>query len=291
MSERKLRQVSLSLLVLFIASAAIAGEPCTASGVYTVNGKETKLTHAYASTEENPFDESQTDTVILLADRELAPGAAGDGLALMKLASTGSLRGIKVQITNENDVISGHVYHDAFAEFDGSFSATGMHEFTREEGKAGTIGGKITSGGDSEFAGVTWGYSASFRCPTPGKEKPGAAPALAGKPLPANGGDPGKAYLAFQKALTAGDVKKLKELASKERAEQMNDPEFAEMLPMIREMQAKDIKITGGSVDGATATLLVTGTSDGSQAKGTVHLVLEGKQWKVEKESWTTGGE
>lgn len=291
MLARILRLGSVSMILLFAVSVAVAGEPCTASGVYKVNGKETKLTHAYASAKENPFDKSKTDAVILLSDRDLAPGVAGDVFALMKLASAGSLRAIEVRIDPENDVISGQLYHDAFEKFGGSFSATGMHEFTREEGKAGTIGGAISSGGDSEFSDVTWGYSASFRCPIPEKEKPGAAPALAGKPLPANGGDPGKAYLAFQKALTAGDVKKLKELASKERAEQMNDPDFAEMLPMIREMQAKDIKITGGSVDGSTATLLVTGTSDGSQATGTVHLVLEGKQWKVEKESWKMGGE
>jgi hypothetical protein len=276
---------------LFVASVAFAGEPCTASGVYKVNGKDTKLSHAFAYGKDNPFDKTKTDAVIILSDRALTQQEANDTFALMKLSSAGELRAIEVRIDDENDVISGQLYHDAFEKFGGSFSATGMHEFTREDGAAGTIGGKITSGGDSEFSGITWGYEAEFRCPTPGKAKPVEAAPPAGKPLPANGGDPGKAYLAFQKALSTGDVAKLKALASADRAKQMDDPDFAEMLPMIREMQAKNIKITGGSVDGSDATLLVTGTSDGTPATGTVHLVLEGKQWKVEKESWTMKSE
>lgn len=287
MNSRILRLISISTLFLSVVSVAFAADPCTATGVYKVNGKETKLSRAYAYGKANPFDEAKTDAVIIMTDRELTQQEATDTFALMKLSTTGKLRAVEVRIDDENDVIGGQLYHDAFEKFGGSFSATGMHKFTREDGPAGTIGGKVDSGGDSEFSGITWGYSASFRCPIPGKAKPAEAVAAAGKPLPAGGGDPGKAYLAFQKALSAGDVAKLKALASADRAKQMEDPGFAEMLPMIREMQAKNIKITGGFVDGFDATLLLTGTSDGNPATGTVHLVLEEKQWKVEKESWT----
>lgn len=113
----------------------------------------------------------------------------------------------------------------------------------------------------------------------------------AGAALPADGGEPGKAYVAYCKAMVSGDMNELKKLVSAERAKQMDDPEFQKMFPMIQAMMAKDIKITGGTMSANTATLNAEGTDSmgGAKAKGTISMVLEGKQWKVEKDSWTSG--
>lgn len=116
-----------------------------------------------------------------------------------------------------------------------------------------------------------------------GDEKPAA-----GTPLPAGGGEPGKAYVAYCKAITASDMAALKKLVSAERAKSMDSPDFAKMFPMIQSMMAKDIKITGGTMTATTATLNAEGKDSmgGGVTKGTISMVLEDKQWKVTEDSW-----
>jgi hypothetical protein len=107
-------------------------------------------------------------------------------------------------------------------------------------------------------------------------------------PLPADGGAPGKAYMEYLKAIQGGNMDALKKLVSADRAKQMDDPEFKKMFPMIQSMQAKNIKITGGSIAGNQATLNATGTDSmgGGTATGTIGMVMEGNQWKVQQDSW-----
>lgn len=109
--------------------------------------------------------------------------------------------------------------------------------------------------------------------------------------LPADGGAPGKAYMEYVKAMKDGKLDVLKKLVSADRAKQMDDPEFAKMFPMIQSMMATEIKVTGGTMTAKEANLTTVGKSsmgDGA-AKGEVHMVLEDKQWKVEKDSWKSG--
>jgi hypothetical protein len=107
-------------------------------------------------------------------------------------------------------------------------------------------------------------------------------------PLPADGGAPGKAYMEYTKAIQAGNMDALKKLVSSDRAKQMEDPQFKQMFPMIQSMQAKDIKITGGSIAGKEAILNAQGTDSmgGGTSTGTIDMVQEGDQWKVKQDSW-----
>lgn len=107
-------------------------------------------------------------------------------------------------------------------------------------------------------------------------------------PLPAGGGDPGKAYMDYCKAFGSGDMAALKKLVSADRAKQMDSEDFKKMFPMMKEMQAKDIKVTGGTMTGNEATLNAEGKDSmgGGMAKGTISMVLEDKQWKVKLDSW-----
>ena len=106
--------------------------------------------------------------------------------------------------------------------------------------------------------------------------------------LPADGGEPGKAYMEYCKAMTDGKMDILKNLVSSDRAKQMDSPDFKEMFPMIQSMMAKDIKVTGGTMTSKEANLTAEGKDSmgGSVTKGEIHMVLEDKQWKVEKDSW-----
>jgi hypothetical protein len=115
-----------------------------------------------------------------------------------------------------------------------------------------------------------------------------AAEAEEPKALPADGGEPGKVYMEYCKAMKDGKVDDLKKLVSAERAKQMEDPEFPKMFAMVQELMAKDIKITGGKMTSKEATLTAEGKDGmtGEPTKGEIHMVLEGKEWKVEKDSW-----
>jgi hypothetical protein len=106
--------------------------------------------------------------------------------------------------------------------------------------------------------------------------------------LPADGGEPGKAYMAYSKAFATGDIPALKKMVSAERAKQLDDPQMKEMLPMMQALQPKDIKILGGTMTSKDATLKAEGKAEGAEQKqtGEIHMILEDKIWKVEKESW-----
>jgi len=106
--------------------------------------------------------------------------------------------------------------------------------------------------------------------------------------LPSDGGAPGKAYMEYCKAMKDGKMDALKKLVTSDRAKQMDDPEFAKMFPMIQSMMAKDIKVTGGTMTAKEANLTAEGKDSmaGGVTKGEIHMLLEDKQWKVEKDSW-----
>jgi hypothetical protein len=113
--------------------------------------------------------------------------------------------------------------------------------------------------------------------------------ATAEKPttLSADGGEPGKAYMAYTKAFASGDMAALKKMVSADRAKAMDDPQFKEMFSMMQSMQPKDIKVTGGTMTSKDANLNVEAKAEGNtKTTGTVHMILEDKVWKVEKESW-----
>jgi hypothetical protein len=105
--------------------------------------------------------------------------------------------------------------------------------------------------------------------------------------LPAGGGEPGKAYMGYCKAIASGDMAALKKLVTADQVKSMDDPTFAKMFPMMQSMHAKDIKITGGTMTATAATLNAEGKdSGGAVAKGTISMVLEDKLWKVKEDSW-----
>ena len=115
-----------------------------------------------------------------------------------------------------------------------------------------------------------------------------AADTAKSTPLPAGGGDPGKAYMDYCKAIEKGDMPALHKLVSSDRAKQMDTPDFKKMFPMIQAMMAKDIKVTGGTMTASEATLNATGKDQmgGGETTGTISMVLEDKQWKVKEDSW-----
>ena len=122
------------------------------------------------------------------------------------------------------------------------------------------------------------------------KDASGAAAKSWGTALPAGGGEPGKAYFAMHRATLAGDVNAMLALATKARAEEMrkarNQPEFPQMLEMIKAFEPAQVRILSGRADGNRAELEIDGkTSDGATMTGEVNLIREEGIWRIEKVS------
>lgn len=283
-----LPRFSALALVALVASPLAAADSGTASGSITVNGKKTELKYAVAVSIPSSFDKKKPQTKLLISDVPVTPAALADTFAMMKIKD---LSGIEVGIEEDGQITSGMIYSPALTKMGGSFSAVGTHQLDRKETDAGEIAGKLYMKEPGDFFDYVYEYSVTFSSPiTDGKAAVAAAEKTPGKALPADGGAPGAAYRNFLAAMRAGDAKKVKTLVAKERAKEMETPEFAEMFGMIREMMPEGIKVTGGTIDGSKAWLVLTAKQPdgGSKTSGKCDMVLEHGAWRVEKESWTT---
>lgn len=106
-----------------------------------------------------------------------------------------------------------------------------------------------------------------------------------GKPLAADGGDPGKALLRHVAAVHSGNFDTLMADSPPEQRAEMAKAkasgEAKEMLPMIQGMTPKDLKLLGGVVDGDAAQVDFRGTLAGQPQKGTAELQRIGGTWYV----------
>lgn len=86
-----LRPGTWGLVLALGASSLAAPEPGRATGALTVDSVTTALTHAVRTTTPNSFNDFFSDTVVVLSNRALTTGEAGDLTALFSLAQRGEL--------------------------------------------------------------------------------------------------------------------------------------------------------------------------------------------------------
>jgi hypothetical protein len=110
-----------------------------------------------------------------------------------------------------------------------------------------------------------------------------------GAALPADGGDPGKAYSAYHAALNKRDTKALTPLLAQESRETMvratKDGKAAVFMKMLADDHpSRSVSIVKGYSNGKVAVLLVTGESATTKLAGEVLLRNEGGAWRVDDE-------
>lgn len=283
-----MKRYPLAILAsLLVCSSALAQ---TVTGSLTANGKSVPLKFASAYQKKNPFDKKKMDTVIVFSDQALTGEAATDDIELMQAIDKMKLSGFSIEIDPDKSVISGQVFSPNFRKMT-QFSGVGMQKLDLSAMSATHVAGKVAMAKPDDFFDNVYQYNATFDLPITTKAAMTAAAAPKGTPLPANGGDPGKAYAAYLKAFNASDIPALRKALAAERAKDIDSPEFKQMWPMIQAMQPKNIKVTGGAIDGETATLLASAKGDDGVSNGTITMVREGGAWKVQKESWKTRSE
>lgn len=95
-----------------------------------------------------------------------------------------------------------------------------------------------------------------------------------------------EAYIEYYKAIQAGDIESLKKLVAKEKIKELEEPEAADMLAMVRAFYPDKSNITSVKITGEAATITLSGRSKEGNMQGTVNLVKEDGIWKVSKEDW-----
>jgi hypothetical protein len=273
-----------SVLVVFLCVSVVAPLfAASSSGTLTVNGTEFIISDGHATTRPDPWDDSKTTVFLVFTDQKLPAGALFDEWALTSLADEG-ISGLTVQIDDEKDAIGGSLFSPAFHEIH-QFSTSGNQKIEITTWSADRVAGSVSVQGD-DFFDETYAYSVRFDLPI--ETAPAGGPAgeiLTGEPLPADGGEVGVAYENYRKAMAAGDLDGIRRSVISEMAEQTRSEDFLEILPMIQSMQPAAIRITGGSVDGNSATLLVE-SLDEENTTATVTMQREDGQWKLVNEAW-----
>jgi hypothetical protein len=278
------KHVAGILLAVVSPLASAAGlAPGEAKGTFTMNGQATPITHAYAIAEPDSSDKSKENVRVILSNVPLSPKAVESWSDRMGMSD---LKAVEIVFNPAGEIISGEFRHPVK-----SFSATGMHEFTKEKMDAGAIAGRLKMSKTDDFFGTKYTYDVAFNAAVVHKAKP--APPNPAAAAAAEKSPQAKAYRAYEKSLRAGDLAAIKKGLSAERAKQMDaEPKAKEMIGLVQMMMPKEIKILDVKPEGASAaTLLVSGPSamDGKPTSGEVKMKLEGGAWKVDTESWKGG--
>lgn len=105
-----------------------------------------------------------------------------------------------------------------------------------------------------------------------------------GSTLAAGGGEPGKDYLTYVKALQKRDGATIRKMAE---VGPVSDKELKEQMDMVAGMMPTDIRIVSGTLSADTAVLNATGMLDGKKQYGTIEMKKKGGVWKSTKEDWS----
>src|SRR5213075_2082351 len=107
------------------------------------------------------------------------------------------------------------------------FSSSGTQEVKLTVLTPTRIAGKLYLPKPGDFFENTYQYSIDFDVPiVSAKAMAAKVPPPPGKALPADGGEPRKAYDDYRKILAGGDMAKLRGVVSSDRAKSLDDPDF-----------------------------------------------------------------
>lgn len=271
-----------STAFLFVSTLAAA----SGSGTLYVDGKPIVLSSAYAFRGPDPFDKAVQITTIVFSDKAIDATAINEasdrGDALSDQLRAKNATRVELNLTPAGEVQNVNIVAEGSS---GSQSGSGWYTLKLVRNDDKRVEGSFRTNDEADKKEGRY-YDLAFALDLP------AAPAP-GTPLPADGGEPAKAYRAYLAAMEKGDIDALLKTMSRERAEQIaahrNDPEFKQMFAFIQSERLRNPKIGKGSVKGDRATLDVSGTnSDGHASTGTITLLKEGGAWKLDKESMST---
>lgn len=283
MSARVRTSLALFAAVGLLASPAARAADGKAEGTITVNGKTTKLAHAYARAVKGFFDKTKEDVEVILSDVPLEAKALEDQFERSRMADAGKLHAFEITIDADGKPISTAFRDNGFKKASPS-GLSSADVFTKKTFDGKTVEGSYKSAGQKEFFGDTYSFDVSFKADVARAPKP--VPPTAAETAAAQKSPQAAVYADFLRAIQKEDLPALKKLFTKEQAKNLDDPEAKKMVGMVKMMSPTEIKVLKVVETGDKADLTVTGKQDGSVASGVVHMVKERGAWKVQREEW-----
>ena len=272
----------LATLALLAAPAARAADG-KAEGTITVNGKTSKLSHAYARAVKGFFDKTKEDVEVILSDAPLEGKALLDQFERSHMADAGKLHAFEITFDADGKPISTAFRDNGFKKA----SPSGLSSddvFTKKVFDGKTIEGRYKAAKTHEFFGETYSFDVFFKADITRAAK--VVPPTAAETAAAQKSPQAKVYADFLKAIQKEDLGALKKLFTKEQAKHLDEPDAKKMIGFVKMMSATDIKVLKLVEKGDTADLTVSGKQDGNASNGVVHMAKEDGSWKVEKEEW-----
>jgi hypothetical protein len=283
-----------ALLAAFAASAAGGASPNppalaagTATGSVSIDGKSVPLRFAYAMAQPNKFDKAKTDTAILLTEKPL-PESALASLNDLERAGSGEKRtSVLFVIEEDGKPIREVVNHESLSGTNLQMSGMTHSEIKIGSRKAGRIEGSLQTKEPEKFMSHQYELKAQFNAGIrEAKREPSAPDAKIGQKLPAGGGEPGKAFLAFHDAVQRKDLAAIRKSKPADLPD-MPDEDLKKGLEVMAAMSPAKVAVQEGFSNGDTAVLYVTGMQGTQKQYGTVQMSRSGGQWRMTKESWS----
>jgi hypothetical protein len=274
----------LKILLAITLVTSIGFADSRASGTLMIDKKVYRISNAKAMFQPDPFVPTKKDVVLLLTDQEVASDRFDVG-PLNANAAVGMLHGIVVTIDEAQqpyDLILLGVTH---------VTGTSVCGFDAKRYDAQLVSGHIYMDASEEADGHTYKFDVQFSASLADNmlTLESGNDDSAGAPLPADGGEPGRAYMEFDQAIRTGNVENLKKYGPESADTALLDMEQAkQVLQMMQVTRPNSIKILRGFSTGQTATLYVEGKDPmfGKMGSATVSMVKLDNVWRVNKEDW-----
>ncbi len=281
--------VTVAAILISLAAPLTVSAAGPGFGVFTWNKTRLTMIDGYAFTKPDSFDAKKKVTVVALVTVKLDRTKIDDALdresAIEEQVSDG--RGTVVKLTFGADggfeTLNAQIRTDAGSQ---SISTSGSLKAAMKSTTAQRVAGRVQTAGTQTFSSDKYSCDFTFDIPVTADPPPGT-------PLPAGGGDAGKAYVALVAAIQKGDVDAIAKYWPKEKAAQMvasrKEPDFKKGLEMLKMFSPKSVTVKGGSMRGNVADLDVVGKdADGNVMDGKVRMVKEGTTWREADEKLTT---
>jgi hypothetical protein len=289
-----MRLLPVALALSFLTAVSLpAAQSGTASGALTIDGKKYELKYAQAKTQPNAFDEKKTDTVVLLTDAPVEESVFASDRKLFEAGKNEKFHGLIVTLESGTTP-----YHLSVVAGKVQYQISG-NVFDFKPSKGAGVGGRLFTTETGTIGDAKYSYDVTFRADVKAlkDDKPPEPPVINasnGKKLPSGGGEPGAAFMRFDKAMRSADFKTLEKMQSKASIDAgmglPTDPkERQAMVEFIKVMHPAKLTIVDGYANADHATLLVTGDDPfqpGKQTNGTISMTHESDGWKIDKESW-----
>jgi len=281
---RSVRNIVVACIVLFvsISNPAGAGE-ASLEGTFTANGEQVELSHVYVFAQKEGFyDKTDPTWTLLFVARPVEERDLDDHIWDSAYIRLGVTKTSEFSEQPRIEVFSQDIRFSA----DQSGNISGGSYPALELTSAGPEGfeGRVWHAEAQEFFDDTFQYDLTFSAPMSDPFAP------IGDPLPAGGGEAGAAYIAWCDAIHSGDMERIKKLVPAEQAAMFDDPsnqdQIMEELEFMKLMTPTEVVVTGGSSDGETVILQVTGVLEGEPATGEITMTKWGDTWVATNSAW-----